>query len=228
MVDRDVHIERLSRSKIPINSPVYLEHHFFHASLRSAIAQYARGKLLDIGCGNKPYEDLLIGKIENYVGCDIVQSSENKVDVIAPANHIPLESNMFDTVFSTQTIEHVGDCQGLVNEAFRLLKPGGYFIVSGPMYWPLHEEPYDFYRFTKHGFKHLFDQAGLQTVEIIPNGGKWALMGQVIFHTLPSWVLLPKIVKIMLNKYFAHMDKKYFDPTNTMNYVAVAQKPNID
>jgi adenine/guanine phosphoribosyltransferase-like PRPP-binding protein len=118
--------------------------------------------------------------------------------VIAPANQIPLDANQFDTAFSTQTIEHVGDCQGLVNEAFRLLKPGGYFIVSGPMYWPLHEEPYDFYRFTKHGFKHLFDQAGFQTVEIIPNGGKWALLGQVIFHTLPSWLLLPKIFKIII------------------------------
>ncbi len=203
---------------------MYLEHHFFHESLRYAIQKYAKGNLIDIGCGNKPYESLLIEKIDTYIGCDIVQSSENKVDVIAPANQIPLDANQFDTAFSTQTIEHVGDCQGLVNEAFRLLKPGGYFIVSGPMYWPLHEEPYDFYRFTKHGFKHLFDQAGFQTVEIIPNGGKWALLGQVIFHTLPSWILLPKIFKIIINKFFAWIDKKYFDPVNTMNYVAIAQK----
>lgn len=224
MSTREENIARLTTKAIPVSSPDYLVYYFFQSALKNAVQQYAKGKLIDIGCGNKPYREMLKLYIHEHIGCDIVQSSENSVDVICPANKIPLEANTFDTAFSTQTIEHVGDCQGLVNEAYRLLKPGGYFIVTGPMYWHLHEEPYDFWRFTKHGFNYLFEQAGFETVETTPNGGKWALFGQVLFHTLPKWMLAPKFAKVLVNKFFKAMDKKYFDPINTMNYVAVARK----
>ena len=130
--------------------------------LESAIGKYATGRVIDIGCGNKPYEKMFKEKITEYVGCDIIQSDLNKVDVLCMANEIPLPDNSFDTAFSTQTIEHVEDHQGLVNEAYRLIKPGGYFIVSGPLYWYLHEEPYDFLRFTKYGFKYIFEKQDLR------------------------------------------------------------------
>jgi SAM-dependent methyltransferase len=105
-------------------------------ALNFAVENYAKGNLLDIGCGNKPYKKMLEGKIDKYIGCDIIQSSENEVDVLCLANKIPLDDASFDTVFSTQTIEHVEDHQGLVIEAYRLMKPGGHFILSGPLYWP--------------------------------------------------------------------------------------------
>ncbi|MDP1747469.1 MAG: class I SAM-dependent methyltransferase [Bacteroidota bacterium] len=202
----------------------YLEHTFIIDGLFKAIKKFAKGRILDIGCGNKPYKDFFDSKIEAYIGCDIIQSSNNCVDVLCEATKIPISDNSFDTVFSTQTIEHVGDFQEMVNEAFRVCKPGGYFIVSGPMYWPLHEEPYDFHRFTKHGFAHTLQKAGFTVVEINPNGGKWALMGQVIIQTLPTWLTFPKILKWLHNRFFVWLDKNYFDPVNTMNYVAIGKK----
>ncbi|MEI9956305.1 MAG: class I SAM-dependent methyltransferase [Ferruginibacter sp.] len=101
-------------------------------------------------------------KITDYTGCDIIQSDLQKVDILCEANKIPLADNTFDTVFSTQTIEHVADHQGVINEAYRLLKPGGAIIVSAPLYWHLHEEPYDFFRFTKYGFEYIFNKAGFE------------------------------------------------------------------
>ncbi|MBL0337288.1 MAG: class I SAM-dependent methyltransferase [Chitinophagaceae bacterium] len=91
-------------------------------------------------CGNKPVCFVFKKYADEYVGCDIVNSSENCVDIICKTNDIPQPTSSYDTIISTQTIEHVQDHQGLVNEAYRLLKPGGYFILSGPMCWPLHEE----------------------------------------------------------------------------------------
>ncbi|MBU3663461.1 MAG: class I SAM-dependent methyltransferase [Bacteroidetes bacterium] len=185
---------------------------------------YAKGQLLDIGCGNKPYFSLFKDKIDAYVGCDIVQSSNNCVDIVSEATNIPLEGNIFDTVFSTQTIEHIGDFQLMLNEAYRLAKNDGIFILAGPMYWPLHEEPYDFYRFTKHGFAFSLKKAGFEVIEIIPNGGKWALLGQVLIQTLPTWLTFPKIMKRIHNAFFTWLDKKYFDSSNTMNYVVISKK----
>src|SRR4029077_8184932 len=111
---RSENLSRLSDIKVTKSSAYYLHYKSFHAALSAAISNFAKGKLVDIGCGNKPYEKMLEGKISEYVGCDIIQSSLNKVDVLCEANNIPLPNNSFDTVFSTQTIEHIEDHQGLV------------------------------------------------------------------------------------------------------------------
>jgi SAM-dependent methyltransferase len=223
--------------KIGISNSNYLVYSSFHSELKTAIQKYANGKLLDIGCGNKPYESWIRLKITEYVGCDIVQSSANKVDYLCPANNIPLESDSFNTVFSTQTIEHLEDYQGMVDEAFRLLKSEGYFILSGPFYWYLHEEPYDFYRFTKHGFKYVLEKSGFEVCEITPNGGAWATLGQVINHTFgfsnPKANKVAKGIKylfrklrlyVLINSVFRYLDSKDFNPINTINYVVVAKK----
>lgn len=237
-MEREENIARLEKvqniGKSNINYLVYLS---FHRDLQNAINNYAKGKLLDIGCGNKPYEIWCKNYVSEYIGCDIVQSSANRVDVICPANYIPLESNSFDTILSTQVIEHVEDHQGLVNEAYRLLRPNGYFILSGPMYWNLHEEPYDFFRFTKHGFKYIIEKAGFEVCEIKSNGGAWATLGQVINHTFefrnPNANKVARRIKylfhklkiyVLVNKIFSYLDDKDFNPINTMNYVVIARK----
>lgn len=235
---REKNISRLENvQEINSSNINYLVYLSFHRDLFNAIQKYAKGKLLDIGCGNKPYEKWFEGKISEYIGCDVVQSSANKVNVICEANKIPLDNTSFNTVLSTQVIEHVEDHQGLVDEAYRLLNPNGYFILSGPFYWYFHEEPYDFFRFTKHGFKYILEKSGFEIVEIIENGGAWANLGQVVNHTFnfsnPNANKVAKGIKylfrklklhILVNKIFAYLDKKDFNPINPINYVIVAKK----
>lgn len=235
---RELNLERLSRPETNINDPSYIEYKFLFEDLKNAINKYAKGDLLDIGCGNKPYYPFFEGLLNSYAGCDIVQSDKNLVDIISPANDIPLPDNCKDTVFSTQVIEHVADHQGLLSEAYRILKPGGYIIVSGPMAWEHHEEPYDFFRFTKYGFEYIFDKAGFTDIEIIPNGGKWAMIGQLLQNAIrTSYVnkssFKAKILKAfyfvfrikwIINWLFIWLDKVDKDYNATLNFVVVARK----
>jgi SAM-dependent methyltransferase len=219
---REKDLQRLSESETRISSSEYLVYKPLFRGLQSAINRYSTGKLLDIGCGNKPYESWFETKTTEYIGCDIIQSNLNKVDVICAAQSIPLPNDTFDTVFSTQVIEHVGDHDGMLAEAFRLLKPGGKLILSGPFYWPLHEEPYDYFRYTKHGFRLVLEKAGFKVLETNPCGGKWAVTGIMIISSIPY---KPKFISFFLNSIFSWLDRRFFDPIITFNYVVVAEKP---
>lgn len=235
---RDEYVERIRNIDFSIKNKEYLVYKYLLQDLQYAFNKYSKGKLLDIGCGNKPYLSLQPLVVEEYIGCDIVQSSERLVDIICEATAIPLPDNCFDTIVSTQTIEHVYDHKKMLQEANRLLRSGGVIILSGPMYWPLHEEPYDYYRFTKHGFRAILEEAGFKVLEELSNGGKWALLGQTIIHTIYPDInnfktikarILRKIFNLLggvhlINKVFSEMEEKTNDYVSTMNYVFVAQK----
>jgi 3-oxoacyl-[acyl-carrier protein] reductase len=94
------------------------------------------------------------------------------VDVICLATDLKFENNKFDTVLATQVLEHVYDHHAMIKESYRVLRPGGQMILTVPFTWELHEEPYDFFRLTKHGLKELFEEAGFEIVYIKANGGK--------------------------------------------------------
>ena len=234
---RETGLRRLKEAKLSLNDPSYLFYKPLLSDLRKAILSYAKGDVLDIGCGNKPYLSYFEGHITTYTGCDVVQSDQNCVDIICLANDIPLPDASKDTVFSTQVIEHVADHAGLLAEGYRILKTGGYAIVSGPMYWEHHEAPHDYFRFTRFGFEHIFEQAGFKNIQIIPNGGKWNLTGQMIQNNLRSsmtgkglgrkllkgWYWLFR-VKWFIHIFFDWLDQRDRDYSTTLNFLVIAQK----
>lgn len=218
-------LARLNTACTGYSDPHYLSHRALFPALRHS-ARYAQGDLLDIGCGNKPYLSVFEPGVRSYTGCDVAQSSMQLVDVICDATSIPRPDASFDTVLSTQAIEHVADHRGMIREAVRLLRPDGHLIVSGPMYWCLHEEPYDFFRFTAHGFKYLVESAGLKAIEIIPNGGPWAVCGLALIHALGYDWRKRRRTLALINRIFAKLDDRCASRVNTTNYVVIARKPS--
>jgi hypothetical protein len=118
------------------------------------------------------------------------------------------------------------------------LKPNGFFIVSGPFVWEMHEEPYDFYRFTKYGFRQLLENAGFTIKEEKANGGKFAVLAQIILHIcyIPhnlrdsfllrkSRILVRRCINLFCNHFLLMMDKKFRDEDMyVLNYVYVGGK----
>ncbi len=234
---REEGLNRLTYKSFSIHNQHYIVTSFIIADIKEAIVKYAKGDILDIGCGNKPYARFFDGYITKYVGCDIVQSSEKVVDFLCPANELCFDDNSFDTIFSTQTMEHVADHQGMVSETYRVLKKGGFAIFTVPFNWELHEEPYDFFRFTKYGLTNLFERNGFKVVYVKSNGGKWASIFQlwlnVLFSTRKYVTLRSRVIKFLLvnlklvivyNRFSVWLDKRFFDDVLTLNYIIIAQK----
>ncbi|UEG50917.1 class I SAM-dependent methyltransferase [Ferruginibacter lapsinanis] len=228
---------RLKGVSIKKKSPDYIHLYFLMTDLKEAINNFTKGKLLDLGCGNKPYKEWYQPLTTESTGCDATQSTEQLVDTICLATDLPYETNTFDTVISTQVLEHVYDHHSMIKEAYRVLKPQGNIILTVPFTWELHEEPYDFFRISKHGLKELFEEAGFEINYIKANGGKWAAMFQMMLNTVYSTfkykTVKSKILKLLfielkltwlINHIAIWADKKYRDDIWTINYIVVAKK----
>jgi SAM-dependent methyltransferase len=157
-----------------------------------AIAPRARGKLLDVGCGDKPYERLFRPFVSEYVGIEYgdtfaatnTSSHGTKPDLFYDGKTLPFPSGSFDTVLSVQVFEHTPRPQALLNEMARVCRPDGIVIVSAPFSFRLHEEPNDFFRYTPHGLRAMFDAAGLTLDEVHGQGDIWSVIG----HKLNSFL----------------------------------------
>jgi SAM-dependent methyltransferase len=152
--------------------------------LARAAASVASGRLVDVGCGDKPYERTFRPFVTEHIGVDHADTQHDlrKADLIGTAYAIPALDASFDTVLCTSVLEHLEEPEIALQESFRVLVPGGAAIYTVPHIWHLHEEPRDFYRFTSHGLRYLFTKVGFEIVEITPLSGFWVTWGTMLSY----------------------------------------------
>jgi len=194
-------MERIKR--ILINSylnPFYLTKKYLYRGLKK-IDSYPTGILLDIGCGIKPYKNLF-KRVNKYIGIELPNTlSQSKVvDIYSDTLNLPFKDNTFDTILCTEVLEHVSEPKILFREATRVLKDQGTFVLSAPQVWGIHEEPNDFYRYTRYGLRYLAEQSGLEIINIFPTCGFWGMVGQRISSNIYNFYgkNKPTIFKVMV------------------------------
>jgi SAM-dependent methyltransferase len=176
---------KLNLGNFSIFSPVKIASDLLWSVVTFFSIKYARGRLVDIGCGKKPYKILFEDVIDEYFGVDWQEASsphygaETCADLYADCTNTKLPSESFDTLISTQVMEHIYDTDSYLNECYRLLKFGGFGLFTVPFAWENHGEPFDYYRFSKHSLEKLFTEKGFEIVEIAPIGGAYSAFNQI-------------------------------------------------
>ena len=141
-----------------------------------AVSGYIKGQVLDVGAGgNDRYGGLF--KYEKYLKMDIVKG-EN-VDVVGSAEAIPFPEATFDSIVCTQVFEHLAHPQLCAMEIYRVLRKDGYAVVTVPQMNELHEEPHDFFRYTRFGLTQLFGDVGFTIIECRERGGFFSTIAQM-------------------------------------------------
>lgn len=154
-------------------------------------APYASGKLVDVGCGEKPYESIFAPYVTQYVGVEYEnpdvpsgQGVRHKADVLYSGDRLPFSDGEFDTVLCNQVAEHVPDPVVLFRELTRVLKPVGRLITTVPFSYRVHFEPTDYHRFTHYALTRYAEMNGLDVDVLSARGGFWMLMGQKLMSHL--------------------------------------------
>ena len=164
----------------------WLVHRIHDVALEKALKNYACGILVDIGCGEKPYAAMVRPFVKQHIGVDHKETlhSMNNVDMIGTAYDTTLPNEAADTILCTAVLEHLERPSDALREMYRILRPGGHVILSAPLFWHLHEEPRDFYRYTKYGLHYLFETNGFEIVELKPLSGFIVTFGQELCYFL--------------------------------------------
>jgi SAM-dependent methyltransferase len=201
------------------------------SALAYAAKHYARGRLLDIGCGTKPWRATFAPHVREHLGADYAGTLHGlgAVDLICGAYDVPLPDDAVDTVLMTEVLEHLETPADALAEAFRLLTPGGHLIATTPFSWPLHEEPRDFYRYTPYGLRHLAGAAGFEVVEIQPLSGLWTTVALHIGHGLqPHRRRAPRAVdaaSVALQRAAFEWERRRRQDRLSWNHLLVARVP---
>ena len=143
--------------------------YFSRRNLANSISKYSshlNGKMIDVGCGRKPYQSLF--RVDQYIGLDIddeVNRQLGTADFLYDGKTFPFPSNEFDSVLCNQVLEHVFNPDEFLCEIFRIMKPGSKLLLTVPFVWDEHSQPFDYGRYTSFGLKHLLKQNGFKILK---------------------------------------------------------------
>ena len=157
----------------PSTSATWVVRHALARWLRAQAAELRAGprvRILDVGCGVKPYYPFFRDVASEYVGVDVV---ENPVaELLGPVEALPVEDESFDVVLCTQVLEHSDDPAQAVRELRRVTRPGGRVLASTHGVQVYHPSPEDYWRWTHTGLELLFLRNGRwASVAVEPAGG---------------------------------------------------------
>lgn len=165
-----------------------IDRYYIRTSIKKAIDDNLHnfnGIFLDLGCGEMPYREYIINNsnITKYIGVDIenkIYQKQIKPDIFWDGKKLPFDDNSIDTIMATEVFEHVPNLDEILKEIYRVLKPNGKLFFTVPFLWPLHDVPYDEYRYTPFSLDRHFKKAGFENIDIKPLGGWNASLAQMI------------------------------------------------
>jgi SAM-dependent methyltransferase len=109
--------------------------------------------------GQEGYADLRsLFRGKSYVGCDFRPGPG--VDRIEDVTRLTLPDASVGTVLCIETFEHVFEVRRAFDEVFRVLKPGGLFVITSPLNFGIHGYPDDYWRMTPSCLRRLLGGYG--------------------------------------------------------------------
>lgn len=227
--------EQFSRmAHAPERIPVWYWNRQVLLKLREAVRGFLlqaevgdKSRTLELGCGNRPCEHIVLGLGARYEGADL-EGNPHADHRIGPDGRVATGDAQFDTVLSIQVLEHVPDPGAHLAEARRLLKPGGKLILSTHGIWVYHPSPTDYWRWTEPGLRKLLEEHGFRILALrgvmglVP--GSLQLLQDQLRTRLPKPI--SRVLTTVMQALIGLLDRLHGEDgrrRNAMIYVALAE-----
>jgi SAM-dependent methyltransferase len=127
-------------------------HRFLDTAERTLTEQAAAPEILNIGSGGPLGSRVASINRGSVVTIDV--DIARQPDIVADATTMEcFRSESFDAVFMMEVLEHIPAPQRALSEVRRVLRPDGYLFLSAPFLFEIHDDPGDFYRYTRNGLR---------------------------------------------------------------------------
>jgi SAM-dependent methyltransferase len=146
------------------------------------IPQYAKGNLIDLGCGEVPLYEVYRPYTTDNVCVDWENSLHPGMYVDQEcdlARKLPFSDGEFDTLILSDVLEHILKPDTLWKEISRLLSLGGIAFINTPFFYCLHEIPNDYFRYTEFALKHFAETNGFKILILRSIGGTPEILGDI-------------------------------------------------
>ncbi len=164
---------------------------FFEPAIEDAVSAFAASlspgtRVLDAGAGEGNYKSHFTK--QRYTGLDLGVGDSawnySSLDVLADLEKLPFADSTFEASLNVVTLEHVRHPERVLCELHRTLSAGGRLLLIAPHEWEEHQQPHDFYRYTRYGLEHLLRSAGFADLQIQPVGGFFRLLSRRLLNAL--------------------------------------------
>lgn len=206
---------------------------------RAAASLHPDQKIIDIGAGELKYKP-------NFAHCHYVSNdlcigdgswNYDGIDIVSSAYEVPVDEGSFDAVLCIQVLEHLDAPDRAFQEFGRILRKGGRVYLSAPFLAGEHQQPYDFFRYTRYGYVALGERHGFRVVTLEPHGGSiiaietlvWASFWEMLplrRKTAPRYTIYILLypIKLLTGAFALLLDCLNRKKTMTINYDVVYEK----
>ncbi len=174
------------------------------ASLYGAnLPKYARGRLLDLGCGKAPLFEAYRDYVSDNVCVDWTETRHGNEYLDYECDltkRLPFGDGEFDTLILSDVLEHIPEPEILWREMHRVLAPGGRVLLNVPFCYPLHEEPHDYYRYTEYSLRRFAGRASFEVLLLRPVGGTPEIVADILAKHLQFLPLIGRGLAVMIQR----------------------------
>jgi SAM-dependent methyltransferase len=179
-------------------------HIVLYKKITANIQKYFAGSVLDIGAGRDYFRTQAPNTVEKWTSLDYNFRTDS-IDINASALDLPIKNACMDCVLLADVLEHLTNPEKAIGEIHRVLKNGGLALISAPFFLNLHEEPHDYFRFSKFGLKEVFERNGFEVVTLERTCGVISTMGYWITAALTKVFCFSSVMirpVLFINKIF--------------------------
>ena len=171
---------------------------------------YARGRLVDLGCGKVPLFEMYRNYVSEIICVDwsdslhLNQHLDLECDL---SKELPFANEEFETIVLSDVLEHIACPELLWSEMRRILSPGGKIILNVPFFYLLHETPHDFYRYTEFALRRFAQNHQFKILHLEPVGGSLEIFGDFLAKNFQSIPVIGKPLAIGTQTIIGHIRK---------------------